>query len=307
VPVLNIAALRKPQPRYRVDKDPGARFETDLQAKEEDATRARLLSSTNLPRKYVDEARELAKKLVRERVTETLASKRWMRALRRNVIGAVLELVEAASPDVSVAVVIPLDWSCSAKELMQVDPRRLLAAFRAALYRCGARDADGWLIAFIHGDFNPDTKLFQLHLHIAVAGEMREVLRRVGRQGKFRSERPGRRKQGQIYQKVWVTSKPLYRPAYALTYLLKSMWSLTRVGVIGDLGGQQTVNDEGNPQSPRCTRHRMPGRIPEPHHSAMLLWLNRQRLQDITLLVKLSVTKNGLALTKPATPRKRKR
>lgn len=312
MPVYSVADLGKPKLRYRVDRDPEARFETYLQAKEEDATRARLLTATALkgtalPPQYVEEARELARELARKRVAKTLASKSWMRTVRTNVTGAMIKLVEAAGPAVSLATVIPPDWSYSAEELMQVDPRRLLAAFRQALYRCGARDADGWLIAFIDGDFDRDTERFQLHLHIAVAGEMRELLRSVGRKGKFRSERPGGRKQGPIYQRVQVTSKPLYQSAYALTYLLKSMWSLTRVGVDGDLGGQQAVDDEGDSQSPRCTRHRMPGRIPEPYHSVMLLWLNRQRLQDITLLVKLSVTKKGLTLTKPAKPRKRKR
>ncbi|WP_157085330.1 hypothetical protein, partial [Sphingomonas adhaesiva] len=128
MPVYSVADLGKPKLRYRVDKDPEARFETYLQAKEEDATRARLLTATALkgtalPPHLVEEARKLARELARERVAETLASKRWMRKLRRNVTGALIELVEAAGPAVSLATVIPPDWSYSAEELMQVDPR----------------------------------------------------------------------------------------------------------------------------------------------------------------------------------------
>ena len=64
------------------------------------------------------------------------------------------------------------DWSRSSEELLQTDPRKLKAAFLQHLQRHGARDATGWLFASIHGDFDPDTKRFQLHYHIVAAGGM---------------------------------------------------------------------------------------------------------------------------------------
>ena len=109
----------------------------------------------------------------------------------------------------------------------------------------------------------------------------------------FRSTRPDGRKSGTVYQKVHFSRRPLRNVPYALSYRLQSYWSKT-----------VTVN-LGDNENPRMVRQSRQGRIPEPYHSLSLLWLDRWRLQDLTLLVKLGVTTKGLVRSKRANPRNR--
>ena len=109
----------------------------------------------------------------------------------------------------------------------------------------------------------------------------------------FRSVRPDGRKLGAVYQKVHFSRRRWDNVPYTLSYRVQSYWPKT-----------VTVN-LGDEENPRMVRRSRQGRIPEPYHSISLLWLDRWRLQDLTLLVKLSVTTKGLVRSKRANPRNR--
>ena len=160
-------------------------------------------------------------------------------------------------------------------QLLKFDPKAELEGFRSLLNRLGAGQADGYLFACIHGEFDPTTGLFHLHLHSLAGGEMLVVLSRVRKLPAYRSRRGAGEK-----QKVKIGSQPLDNLPYPLTYIVQSSWpSRWR----GEVRG-------------KSVRGEIRGRIPEPFHTAYLLWLDRWSLQDITLMIGLYVGRNGLVL-----------
>ena len=180
--------------------------------------------------------------------------------------------------------IIPEQWECTPEELSNVDPRRLLANFRTDLYGKGTAKASGWLFAFIHGEFDPVARVFRLHVHGFATGGMLAVLDRLRKMDNYRSVR--KLPDGEwnpVYRRVWIRRKPLINLPSPLTYLVQAFWP-SRPIYISKEGKRRRVRDKQ--------------RMPEPYHSQVLLWLDRWRLADLTLMVGLRVTKSGLIRTK---------
>lgn len=291
MPRLNVTNIGRPPHAYRIDLTPEAKFESAAASREEDLFRAKQLRSVQLPTTELKaQALDLARRLERRSVPETLASSRYMREQRIDLTGAVWELVDQARKgNARVVTVVHEDWTRDGEGLLQSDPRKLIAAFKQHLLRHGAQNATGWLIGFVHGDFDPDTRQYQLHLHLVAAEGMLNVLRRLKTSSKFRSERPEGRKSGTVYQKVHFR-RMLDNVPYTLTYRFQSYWPK-----------KITVNI-GDSENPRMVRRKGRGRIPEPYHVLSLLWLDKWRLQDLVLLMKLSVTTKGLTRSNSANP-----
>lgn len=160
--------------------------------------------------------------------------------------------------------------------LLEFDPARRLQAFRSTLNRRGAAEASGFLFACIHGEFDPTTCLFHLHLHGLASDGYLDLLDSLRSLPAYRSARGSGEK-----QKVRIGRRPLDNLPYPLTYIVQSSWPSRWRGEIDGVAQRSAIR----------------ARIPEPYHTAHLLWLDRWSLQDVTLLMGLRVTPDGMALT----------
>lgn len=278
---LGIDKLPTPPAQFRPDHsaplESGSHFETEEEATAEDLLRAAMLQQHH--ELYSDrDAADLSKRL-RLRVRgvnrgSTLASSLDFRDYRNRVAGNLWMLMHSRMEEpVSTFAIVPRTGLIQAAELQRFDARRFLEAFRLDLYRSGASDAGGYLFAALHGEFEPESERYQLHLHGVAAGGMRNVLDALRRRPKYHANqldgarRPVRR-----------THRPLHSTSYALTYQLQSWWPARRAGEV---------------ESGEVRRARTKGRIPEPFHSQYLLWLDKQSLSDVSLLFGLSVSRDG--------------
>jgi hypothetical protein len=247
----------------------GSCFERKIHAREEDRFRALLVASM-AESDLIDScrARSLARRLIRAAhggpLPGSLASATNMRQLRINLTGALHDLHDRYP--LQTFTLIPHGWSIPAAELDSFDPIKRLAALRSLLNRAGAGDAQGFLIGFLHGELEPESQVYQLHLHGAVHGEMVDVLDNL-REGLNRSD--------EIMRRLRISRQRLCHLPHPLTYVLQSYWPCRRIGPVGEEG--------------EINRNRQKQRIPEPFHTQYLLWLDRHRLGDLNLMIGLSV------------------
>lgn len=265
----------------------GKRFETKRKVRADDRDRAkRLLKAckTHERQLNVAAARRLAKRLdylARGKgPPRSMASRSYMR-IRRNAQGSQLYKLAEKDPSLVAFTAIKRGLEFAPDELLDVDPRPILEGFRQALHRQGSGQADGWLIAWLHGEYELPTGTFRLHIHGLATAGMSDVVSRLRATRPYRSTRGSSPGDG-VFQRLRIERNLRHLP-YPLTYGCKSYWPL-KVVVDGDRG-------------PRRSRgHR---RIPEPHHSFVLLWLDKWRLSDITLLVHLSVEAGAFKVSAP--------
>ncbi|MDQ0349817.1 hypothetical protein [Ancylobacter vacuolatus] len=248
------------------------RFETREKVLREDKKRARLLRKTaanipvsgNVP--VLSGARELRRLAARlERVQEgriprTLASSRKMRRVRRKVFRAIMQEFEVfEDEEVRTFTVISRSWCIDPERLQILTAKHLKRQFLSHLERSGISSIEGCLVAFIHGEFEPTSGLFQLHLHgMGTRKKVRALHRLKGNWG---------------YLKTVTGSHPIRvemvrNRAAQVSYLLKSYWPSRAVR---EVDGVQR-------------RNRDKRRIPEPYHSEVLCWFHRQTLGDMTIV-----------------------
>lgn len=215
---------------------------------------------------------------------ETLASRVYMRGLRVKVGGAVWQLVDS-EPGCTTCTILGRSWEVAPDRLTDVDPIALLRAFRADLYRAGLAGSGGWLFAVWHGEYDPIAGIFRLHLHIVCSPAMIPVIDglRSASNYKFASSLPDGG-WDPVYRRIRINRKDLHSLPDPLTYLLQSFWP-SRPILITEVGSRRRV--------------RQKRAIPEPYHSMVLTWLDRWSLKDMTLLVGLRVTREGLIRTNP--------
>jgi hypothetical protein len=293
----NIGDLPIPPKAYRVDIGEvleTSGFESLAASRREDALRASGLSKAAAKHPDAikgDEAAALVGKLDRAangaETPETLASSVHLRGFRIRVVGAIWQLVVGviAVMKVCAFTVIPATLEFSPDELDGVDPRRLIAGLRTALYGKGAGEAKGWLIAFLHGEHDPVGGVYRLHMHGLAAGEMVQVVDKLRELPNYKTQRLMQDGSlSPVYRRVRIERKSLVNLPAVLSYLLQSFWPSRAV----------LICDEG-----KRIRARRKQRIVEPYHSQVLLWLDRWNLADLTLMIGLRVTKDGLKQTKP--------
>lgn len=269
-------------------------FETRKAARNEDKERVRLIGKAiqNHPQDLdVKKAKELRSRLARyDEVPTTLASSRYLREERRRVGGAIWKQAETADfGHVGTCTILPANWVVDPQDLHLVDPKRLINNLTNALYRCGAGDADGYFIAGIHGEFEPNSGVIPVHIHAVVAGGMIDVVDQLRTKPSYRSRRIYSNSANEtVYQRVRISRQPLINLPDPTNYLLQSFWPQRFQG----------LNKFGN-----FIRQREKVRIPEPYHTQVLLWLDRWRLQDITMMIGMRVTNDGLKVTDRKTKR----
>lgn len=285
---LGVSDLPYPTDPYRINRLMGGLrqiFESRANARDEDLYRVKALTKVAAQFSNIDStaALDLAHRLASSRSSDrrTLASKRYMRRFRVRLIGALWPLV-ADGPwtpsETSSFTAIPRGWNCSPEALETADPKKLLARFRSQLNRAGAKDANGFLIAHLHGEFEPQGRVYQLHVHGIAAGEMIAVIDRLRKTPSYTSD-------GLVRGRMHISRKPLKDIPYPLGYPFKSYWPSRRIGTVGHEG--------------LIKRQRGHHRIPEPYHTQVLLWLDRWSASDLTLLMNLCVGRDGFVASPP--------
>lgn len=187
--------------------------------------------------------------------------------------------------------IVPRNAKCKPHQLNDLDPNRLKEALAAALYAKGAAEASGWLIVFLHGEHEPKGNDVRTHFHGYAEGEMVEVVKRLRELPNYKTQKIG--KDGRVnavYRPVQVKMKRPRNFRRQINYRLQSYWPAKKI----------IISDDGLHK--RATRKR---RIREPYHSQVLLWLDRWKLSDLTLMIGLRVTKAGLVQTKRSARRTR--
>ncbi len=266
----NITDLALPQRRYRPDLH-SRNFETVKSAQAEDALRVRLLDAIKHPGEFGAKVKDLAHRLrlsATSQFAESPASKLYMRNQRVRIFGHLWDLVESARSPVSTFTVVKQDWIRFPENLEDLDPICLKIAFRQDLYRAGAASALGFLFSALDCEFNPDCQSYQPHLHGIASGEMIQVLDRLRSRPSYKPWSSVGRVPG-CANPIVLSRKDLTNLPSSISYGMKGFWKV---------------------QSWGRTR-----RIPEPFGSQALIYLDRFRLADITLLTKLHVS-NGLLL-----------
>lgn len=247
------------------------RFETREEAEREDRKRARLLqkairhcrATNSVPVAPVRrKLRGLAKRLgtVKEGwIPATPASARKMRRARKRVFAAVMAAFEIFDDrEICTFTVISTAWRFDSKALESVTAQQIKRQFLAHLDRSGISSTEGCLVAFIHGEFDPSSGLFQLHLHgVGTRAKVKALHRLKGRWG-YRKSSTGSHP---------VRVQTVRNRGRQVSYILQSFWPSRAVRNVA--GGQR--------------RDRRKGRIPEPYHSVALLWLDRQKLGEMTI------------------------
>lgn len=293
MPGVGISSLRRPELQHRVDLAVDASderfFETLLDKLCEDELRIEQFRKVSFSdNKLIAHARRLARQMIiagrtkiNRRAMTSLASSVDMREARIRVTGELWRHYEAVGAEsCALATLVPNDGLIAASNLLDFDPCSFKARLRDGLNRAGARDADGTLIAFIHGEFDGRLEAYRMHWHLMATGGMINVVDRLREQRRYQADRLNRETlDGRAWAPVHIQRGPFSNPGRALSYVLKSYWP-NRTSWVGP---------EGDVQRFRGTR-----RIPEPEHSLYLLWLDLHRLEDICLLMKLRVVDGKL-------------
>jgi hypothetical protein len=299
---LSIADLPFPDDEFRIDLDPArpldrnenpqAQFETlEFSTNEDRAERGEPLLAATSASSYglfrARSAHKLGRKLLRRRRPRTLASSRYLRDVRIKLSGALQKLLLDSQwhpHQTSTFAAIPRTWEFEPAALWSANARNLMGAFRTDLNRCGAATADGFLIAFLHGEFEPESGIYVLHVHGIAAGGMIGVLDALRRTKNYRCNTQGHLTgSSRVKTRIQISRKLLTDLPYTLIYPLKSYWPSKRNGPVGE--------------NKVIKRQRHHHRIAEPYHSQVLLWLDQWSLPDITLLMKVRVGPEGFVVT----------
>lgn len=288
MPRQSLGDLKNASKRFRPNTKRD-RFETKARCIKEDLLRARHLRSLR-NRSVLCELQKTKIKLLEQKLLGQFkndccaASSVYMRKIRKRVIGNIAELLlNSAGVVARIVTLVPPSWQIASGDLLMVDLPKLLQALRSDLNRAGATQARGWAALFLHGEFEPLEQIYQLHVHGVATGEMIKVIDGLRTRPKYapQAAHPG---QLAVARPVQVKQKEITNLRSTIGYQFKSYWNERRVGPVG----------AGN----NSKRTRDVRRIQEPHHSEVLLFLDRYRAEDLALMVGLRVQEGRLHPTK---------
>jgi hypothetical protein len=199
----------------------------------------------------------------------TLASSLGMRAIRQSVFGALLRALEDyADADLRTFTIMNAKWTYTPEELDRVTAAQIKNQLRTHLNRAGILRMRGPFICFLHGEFEPTSGLYVLHFHGVTTAAKAAALDHLKNRGGYIRTQTGA---------AAIRCEQVRDRAAQFTYLLKSYWPAKAVRVVdGDM-----------------KRDRKHHRIPEPYHTQYLLWLDRQKLADLTVMHDCWSPRNG--------------
>lgn len=184
---------------------------------------------------------------------------------------------------------IPRGVEVQAPNLDAITAKETMNRFRsqvvrteAALRKVGELNGvrRGWLLAGFHNEFDPTAELYTPHYHSIASGHMIAVLDAM-RNSRLYRPRPDDR----VRHRVRISRKPLHTLPAPLGYPWQLFWP-------------SRARNDGSDDSVGFTQlRRGKQRLPEPYHTQALLWLDRQRIEDMTLMIGLRVGRDGLVKT----------
>lgn len=209
---------------------------------------------------------------------ETMASARYMREERLDFAASVLEVLEPWPADqIRFFTALPVSGEIAADLLESVDARAFKERLRQQINRLSLVCYSGFLIAVLEAEFEPNGQVYRFHFHGIATGSYIAILnglkalpsykRRDKVKRPFRIDHVG---DGDERAKV-------------VSYLLKNHWKQRRIGPVGESG---TVK-----------RQRKSQRLNEPHHSNMLLWVDRHSVSDLSLFMGCRMRNSKIELT----------
>ena len=285
MPRLNIDSLPPAKAQYR--RDVKAAIETPPAARAEDGLRARGLSRPSVQASGLIDADKCAAlsdvllaASIGKVITPSLASAVYLRRQRIKLASSLWQFVDECPLPATTFTLVSKDWQVAADGLDVTDPNKPLNGLRSDLNRQGAGSAEGAIFMVVDGEFEPNRKIYPLHVHgVAVGVEMVRCIDSLRGLAKYRRVEASAAVAG-IKRPVRIGREPLQYLPHPLTYLLKSYWPCRWAPV-----------DEEQPKERRKRR------IPEPYHSQLLLWLDQWRLSDMTLMMGMYVGATGFALS----------
>jgi hypothetical protein len=259
---------------------------------EEDALSADLLERTQPS--LAPELRSRARRLVdalRYAVDDplaapaTLASRVYARQVRRKLVGNLWPLAEdrAQGPVVFANLVRTNMW-VPADNLLSQNPVDMKRRFINDFDRAGLTRASGWLLGTLDAEFDSVRGGYEFHTGLIVSGEKVAALEEVR---KRRSYRWGRHAAHELDMRPFHRmriDRDLNNLPDPLTYAAKMrVWNVpTYMSVTGFR-----------------ERSRYVSRIPEPHYSHWLLWMDKFSVSDLLITQGLQATQNGFRCTDP--------
>lgn len=268
-------------------------FESLDACKIEDARSARALRRTQnrLAFELHDHAERLAQKLRRAvdqrgKIPATLASRIYARRVRRQLVGALWPLAEdpAQSPVVFVNMVRTNMW-VPADELLSVNPVLLKKRFINDFNRAGVTAAKGWLIGTLDAEFDSERGGYEYHTGLIAAGEKVAALDRLRDRRSYKRGRHAPHEVGmREFDRIEIHGD-LHSLPDPLTYAAKM-----RVWNVRSYPSNVTGYRE---------RSHFVSRIPEPHHSHWLLWMDKLSLSDLLIAQGLEANREGFRRKDP--------
>lgn len=216
----------------------------------------------------------------------SLASRVYMRDRRIAVAGGLWSLHAQHGFEERFFNIMPRCWEIPADGLARWKAQAMMKAFRAQLLHAGAGYANGYVFCAIDGEFVDFCNTWRLSVQGIATGEMIDVVDGLRHCRKFKPT--GVTKEGK--RRTVVQLREVYNRSSPYTYCLKSLWNV-RSFFDEDKGKEVRLN-MGNYR-----------RIPDPHLAELLIWLDRWRLEDLSLMVHLRVTDEGLEYRPPKSAR----
>ncbi|MDE2171748.1 MAG: hypothetical protein KGJ57_20350 [Sphingomonadales bacterium] len=288
--------LPMPPKGYRPDRDTAdpdgvIKFETEEKARAEDRLRARRLkkAAETYPPVERTSALALARRLEKEAghmfdPSDTLASKVLYRNGRWLIIGNLWHFVDQF-PEWGLwhITLLPKGMWTSADDLQTLKPKTLMSRLRHDLRRAGLADYPGFVFAGLDAEFDVNRQGYDMHYEVILCGPTREPFDLLREKPKYQGACVRAAAYGlPARPRVWIEAIDRATLPHPLTYAIKSHWNHVPT-IPTDEGGMRRVSTKG--------------RIPEPHHSAWLMWMDRQKINDLTLCMGMRPTKEGFMLT----------
>lgn len=202
-----------------------------------------------------------------------LASSVYMRELRRSLTGASLKLLRSTGDNVRVATLISPKWVIDADLLLEFDLNKIFYDFRTALNNAAPENDSGFCIMSLHGEFEPSSARYFLHLHCLVGGHVLKKIEAMRGKGMFRSS---------VDIDTPIRVDRLNDPPEQISYLWKSYWPAK--------AARPADHPEGK------WRQRYATRPKGPYHALYLYKLSRCNPSDLVKFYGCEATSKGIRL-----------
>lgn len=187
------------------------------------------------------------------------ASKMAMRKVRLRVFKALFAALKRyPDADLRTFAIVPSKFRFTPKELEAVSAAQLKQRLRTDLIRADVFKVRGPFVAFLDGEFDSVSGVYQLHFHGVTTVQKAAALSKLRRIRAYRTTVTG---------SAAIRISPVGDRLRQFTYLFKGWW--TQHGIRKRAGTSK--------------RDRNDKRIAEPFGAQVLIWLDRQKLGDLVL------------------------